>query len=59
VDVLDETSPSDDARPLTPGEVLCELFMRNADRGCNAANDELVAQLQRRVRALAQPPDEP
>lgn len=45
----------DPQRPLTPGEALAKLFMDNADRGCNAANDDLVAELQRRIRALAEP----
>ncbi|MGH4009047.1 MAG: hypothetical protein ACRDTH_12985 [Pseudonocardiaceae bacterium] len=30
---------------------LQELFLTNADRGDNAANDELVAELVRRIRA--------
>lgn len=34
-----EASPD---RRLTRGEVLEKLFMDNADRGANAANDELV-----------------
>ena len=31
---------------------LQECFLANADRGDNAANDELVAELLRRMRAL-------
>jgi hypothetical protein len=38
-----------DNRPLTPGEALEKLFMDNADR---AANDELVAALCQRARAI-------
>lgn len=30
---------------------LRDLFLANADRGDNAANDELVAELVRRIRA--------
>jgi hypothetical protein len=44
-----EASPD---RPLTPGEALEKLFMANADRGANAANDELVAALRQRARAI-------
>lgn len=29
---------------------LCDFFLANADRGDNAANDELVAELVRRIR---------
>lgn len=43
-----EASPD---RSLTPGEMLEGLFMDNADRGANAANDELVTTL---VTALQQ-----
>jgi hypothetical protein len=39
-------------RPLTPGEALAKLFLDNADRGANAANDELIEELQRRIRTL-------
>jgi hypothetical protein len=39
-------------RPLTPGEALEKLFMANADRGANAANDELVAALRQRAREI-------
>lgn len=35
------------------------LFLDNADRGENAANDELVEQLTQRIRSLAQPPEWP
>lgn len=34
------------------GNVLCELFLANAARGDNAANDELVDAMVRRLRAL-------
>ena len=44
------TPPTD--RPLTPGEALAELFLANADRNANAANDALIEELQRRIRAL-------
>ncbi len=47
---LAHPDPSD--RPLTPDESLAKLFMDNADRGANAANDELIEELQRRIRAL-------
>lgn len=30
--------------------MLCDYFLANADRGDNAANDELVAELVRRIR---------
>jgi hypothetical protein len=43
---------------LTPGEALAKLFMDNADRSANAANDELVTALRERARviqALADP----
>ena len=39
-----------------------KLFLDNADDGCNAANDELVAALRQRARevqALAGPPPHP
>ncbi len=32
------------------GKVLCELFLTNAERGNNAVNDELVAELVHRIR---------
>ena len=38
--------------PLTPGEALAKLFLDNADRGANAANDELVAALRQRTQAI-------
>jgi hypothetical protein len=44
--------PASPDRTLTPGEALTKLFMDNADRGANAANDELIEELQRRIRAL-------
>jgi hypothetical protein len=44
------TPPTD--RSLTPGEALAKLFMDNADRGANAANDTLIEELRRRIRVL-------
>jgi hypothetical protein len=44
--------PASPDRRLTPGEALARLFMDNADRGANAENDELIEELQRRIRAL-------
>ncbi|MGH3799151.1 MAG: hypothetical protein ACRDTD_03280 [Pseudonocardiaceae bacterium] len=29
---------------------LCELFLANADRGDNAANDDLIAEMLDRIR---------
>jgi hypothetical protein len=53
VDTPDHTpAEATSDRPLTPGEALVKLFMDNADRGANAANDELIQELQRRIRAL-------
>jgi hypothetical protein len=54
------TGPGDEAfppmtapdRPLTPGEALTKLFMDNADRGANTANDELVTALRERAREI-------
>jgi hypothetical protein len=37
---------------LTPGEALAKLFLDNADAGCNAENDTLVAELLKRRRAI-------
>jgi hypothetical protein len=51
------TPPTD--RPLTPGEALANLFMDNADRGANAANDALIEELQRRIRALRKTREDP
>jgi hypothetical protein len=48
--------PEPTDRPLTPGEALAKLFLDNADRGANAANDELIEALKQRIRALADPP---
>ena len=48
------TPPTD--RPLTPGEALAKLFLDNADRGANHANDALIEELQRRIRALRNAP---
>ncbi len=36
--------------PAAAAEVLCACFLANADRGDHAANDELVAELVRRIR---------
>ena len=43
---------ADPDRPLTPGEALAKLFLANADRGANPANDELVAALRQRAREI-------
>jgi hypothetical protein len=32
------------------GRALCDYFLANADRGDNAVNDQLVAELVRRIR---------
>ncbi len=54
--------------PEAAGRALGELFLANADRGNNAANDHLVAELVRRIRAQQdshdggrgeQPPNQP
>jgi len=37
---------------LLPGEALAKLFLDNADKGCNAANDALVVELLKRRRAI-------
>ncbi|MGH3528698.1 MAG: hypothetical protein ACRDQV_09790 [Pseudonocardiaceae bacterium] len=39
-------------RVLTPGEALAALYLANADKGANAANDVLVEELLRRRRAI-------
>ncbi|MGH3776321.1 MAG: hypothetical protein ACRDRR_11410 [Pseudonocardiaceae bacterium] len=48
--------PADVVPPLISADVaaraLQECFLANADRGDNAANDELVAELVRRIRTL-------
>jgi hypothetical protein len=36
--------------PDAAARVLCDYFLANADRGNNAANDELVAELIHRIR---------
>ncbi|MGH3767587.1 MAG: hypothetical protein ACRDS0_28195 [Pseudonocardiaceae bacterium] len=36
--------------PQAAARALQELFLDNADRGDDAANDELVAELRRRIR---------
>lgn len=43
---------SPDVPSLTPGEALVELFLTNADKGCNADNDTLVVELLKRMRAI-------
>ncbi|MGH3800526.1 MAG: hypothetical protein ACRDTD_10410 [Pseudonocardiaceae bacterium] len=35
-------------------KALCELFLANADRGDNAANDHLVAEMVGRIRTQQQ-----
>lgn len=54
--------------PEAAGQALGELFLANADRGDDAANDDLVAELVRRIRAQQdsrdgdrdqQPPSQP
>lgn len=42
-------------RSLASGEALLKLFLANAERGDNAANDDLIAEIPRRIRALAPP----
>ncbi|MGH3550386.1 MAG: hypothetical protein ACRDQU_20165 [Pseudonocardiaceae bacterium] len=37
--------------PASAAQALCDHFLTNADRGDHAANDELVAELLRRIRA--------
>lgn len=37
--------------PTTVAQALCDHFLTNADRGDHAANDELIAELLRRIRA--------
>ena len=67
---LSPSRPGDEAfppmtapdRPFTPGEALAKLFMDNADRSANAANDELVTALRERARmiqTLAHPRNHP
>ncbi|MGH3874263.1 MAG: hypothetical protein ACRDSR_22640 [Pseudonocardiaceae bacterium] len=36
--------------PAAAAQALCDYFLANADRGDHAANDELVAELVRRIR---------
>jgi hypothetical protein len=50
--VTNGAQPYPPARLLTPGEALAKLFLDNADRGANAANDALVEALRQRVRAI-------
>lgn len=54
--------------PEAAGQALGDLFLANADRGDDAANDQLVTELVRRIRAQQdsrdggrgqQPPDQP
>jgi hypothetical protein len=54
-------NPADDCsdRRLTPGEALAQFFLDKATHGRNAANDDLVHELTERIRALADPPDQP
>jgi hypothetical protein len=52
VSVPDHTAEAPPDCPLTPGEALEKLFLTNADRGANAANDELVAALRQRAREI-------
>ncbi len=52
VDIPDHSSAEASFVPLTPGEALAKLFLDNADRGANAANDDLVAALRERARAI-------
>lgn len=40
------------ASPEDAGNALRDVFLANADRGDNAANDQLVDALVRRMRAL-------
>ncbi|MGH3996188.1 MAG: hypothetical protein ACRDTJ_01835 [Pseudonocardiaceae bacterium] len=40
---------------LSPGEALAALFLANADKGANAANDLVVEELLRRRRAIQAP----
>ncbi|HET9256293.1 MAG TPA: hypothetical protein VFO16_14000 [Pseudonocardiaceae bacterium] len=49
---------SGDRREISADEAaraLCALFLANADRGDNAANDNLVAELVRRIRVRQSP----
>ena len=44
--------------PSPPGEALAKLFLANADRGANAANDLFMEELLKRrrvIQALANP----
>jgi hypothetical protein len=47
----DTTAPVRSAAADAAAAALQELFLANADRGDNAANDELVAELVCRIRA--------
>ncbi len=37
--------------PAVAAQAICDHFLTNADRGDHAANDELIAELLRRIRA--------
>ncbi|MGH3926812.1 MAG: hypothetical protein ACRDTT_28770 [Pseudonocardiaceae bacterium] len=37
--------------PAAVAQALCDHYLTNADRGDDAANDELIAELLRRIRA--------
>ncbi|MGH3767919.1 MAG: hypothetical protein ACRDS0_20235 [Pseudonocardiaceae bacterium] len=37
--------------PAAAAQALCDHFLTNAERGDHAANDELIAELLRRIRA--------
>jgi hypothetical protein len=45
-------SRSPAGRVLTPGQALAALFMANADKGANAANDLFIEELLKRKRAI-------
>jgi hypothetical protein len=44
-------------RPEAAARALCELFLANADRGDNAANDHLIAEMVGRIRTQQQSRD--
>lgn len=43
--------------PAAAAQALCDHFLANADRGDHAANDELVAELVRRIRSRQTAPE--
>ena len=45
------TSPTEPP-PRTPGEALAALFLANADKGADAANDIFVEELLKRRRVI-------